>query len=332
MRIETSGQSAGPEEATMTANRQPRIACIGVADWDRLLAVPVYPEAGGFARVRQEVSALGGPTTNTAVALTRLGAQVGLAAAVGDDERGALVQRELERAGVGTAWLAVKPGRTTLATVIVSDEPRERTIFLESGVQLERRDRLDVGGLLGGDLLVVDVPDVALRRFLLDLPAHTVPTCRLLGALNYLADPNLPDAFELALRHDVIVGNDRDVLTVTGTWTLADATMALQSQMRGQTLRAAFITRAAEGSLLVTETERRRIPAFHVDVVDPTGAGDAFVAAVAWGMAQRRPWVEIARFANAVGALACRSLGAQASLPRLAEVEALLAAQPLGID
>jgi sugar/nucleoside kinase (ribokinase family) len=67
------------------------------------------------------------------------------------------------------------------------------------------------------------------------------------------------------------------------------------------------------------------IPAFAVDVVDPTGAGDAFAAGVAWGMAQRWPWVEVGRFANAVGPLACRALGAQASLPSLADVEALLA-------
>jgi ribokinase len=313
----------------VTLQRPPRIACAGVADWDRLIAIEIYPEPGGFVEVTEEISALGGPTTNSAVALARLGAKVGLAAAVGDDERGRLVEQSLTAAGIDTTWLTVKPGQiSTLATVIVSGEPLDRTIFLERGAQLERHDRLDIAGLLGGDVLVLDVPDVSLRRFLLDLPAHTIPTCKILGPLNYLADENLPDAFELALRHDVIVSNERDVLTLTGTWTLADAMTALQSRMRGQTLRAAFVTRAAEGSLLVTETERRRIPAFEIAAVDPTGAGDAFVAGVAWGMAQRWPWGDIARFANAVGALACRSLGAQSSLPSLAEVESLLANQP----
>ena len=60
----------------------------------------------------------------------------------------------------------------------------------------------------------------------------------------------------------------------------------------------------------------------------PPGAGDAFVAGVAWGMAQRWSWPEVGRFANAVGALACCSLGAQASLPSLEEVETLLASSP----
>jgi sugar/nucleoside kinase (ribokinase family) len=317
----------------MTGEKQPRIACIGLSSWDRLIAVPAYPAVGGEADVVEEVSAPGGTTTNTAVALARLGADVRIATAIGDDERGELVRRGLEAEGVDTTWLTVKPGEITdLATVIVSQEPLDRTIFWQQGAQLVRHDRLDIAGLFGGDVLVVDVADTPLRRLLLDLPAHTVPTCRLLGPLTYLANDDLHDAFDLALRHDVIVSNERDLLTVTGTWTLSDAVTALQHRMRGENLRAALITRGSEGCHVVTESERVRVPAFGVEVIDPTGAGDAFVAGVAWGMAKRWPWPEVGRFANAIGALACCSLGAQASLPTLAEVESLLAADPKVLD
>jgi sugar/nucleoside kinase (ribokinase family) len=317
----------------MTLDRPPSIACIGVSDWDRLIAISDYPEAGGFASVLEEVSAPGGPTTNTAVALSRLGARVVLASAVGGDERGKLVRHSLEAAGIDTRWLTVKPAQvTTLATVIVSRNPLDRTIFVETGAQLVRGDQLDVAGLFGGDVLVLDVADVSLRRFLLDLPSHTVPTTRILGPLTYLAHKSLSDAFDLALRHDVVVSNEPDLLDVTGTWTLSDATKALQHRMRGENLRAALITRGAEGCRVVTETTSFNVPAFGVDVVDPTGAGDAFVAGVAWGMAQRWPWPEVGRFANAVGALACCSLGAQASLPSLEDVEALMTSSPAGLD
>src|SRR5918995_4971615 len=221
----------------MTPDRAPSIACIGVSDWDRLISISDYPEAGGFARVLEEVSAPGGPTTNTAVALSRLGARVVLVSAVGDDERGQLMRRSLEAAGIDTRWITVKPEQiTTLATVIVSRNPLDRTIFVETGAQLARGDQLDIAGLFGGDVLVVDVADVSLRRFLLDLPAHTVPTARVLGPLTYLADKDLSDAFDLALRHDTIVCNERDLLEVTGTWTLSDAVTALQSRMRGADL------------------------------------------------------------------------------------------------
>ena len=317
----------------MTLDRPPRIACIGVSDWDRLIAVSDYPEAGGFARVREEISAPGGPTTNTAVALSRLGAQVVLASAIGGDERGQLVLHSLETAGIDTRWITVRPDQvTTLATVIVSSNPLDRTIFVETGAQLVRGDQLDISALFGGDVLVLDVADISLRRFLLDLPAHTVPTTRLLGPLTHLAHKSLTDAFDLALRHDVIVSNEPDLLDVTGTWTLSDATSAVQHRMRGENLRAALITRGAEGCRVVTETKSQNIPTFSVEVVDPTGAGDAFAAGVAWGMAQRWPWPEVGRFANAVGALACCSLGAQASLPSLHDVETLLASSPPSLD
>jgi sugar/nucleoside kinase (ribokinase family) len=317
----------------MTSDRVPSIICIGVSDWDRLIAISDYPEAGGFARVLEEVSAPGGPTTNTAVALSRLGARVVLASAVGADERGQLIRRGLEAVGIDTRWITEKPEQvTTLATVIVSRNPLDRTIFVETGAQLVRGDQLDVAGLFGGDVLVLDVADVSLRRFLLDLPAHTVPTTRLLGPLTYLAHKSLTDAFDLALRHDVIVSNEPDLLDVTGTWTLSDATAAVQHRMRGENLRAALITRGGEGCRVVTEMQSLNIPAFSVEVVDPTGAGDAFVAGVAWGMAQRWPWPEVGRFANAVGALACCALGAQASLPSLQEVETLLASSAAGLD
>jgi sugar/nucleoside kinase (ribokinase family) len=317
----------------VTPDRVPTIACIGVSDWDRLIAITDYPEAGGFAKVLEEVSAPGGPTTNTAVALSRLGARVVLASAVGADERGQLMRRSLEAAGIDTRWITVKPEQfTTLSTVIVSRNPLDRTIFVETGAQLVRGDQLDVAGLFGGDVLVLDVADVSLRRFLLDLPAHTIPTTRLLGPLRYLVEESVTDAFDLALRHDVVVSNEPDLLDVTGTWTLSDATAAIQHRMRGENLRAALITRAGEGCRVVTETKSLNIPAFGVNVIDPTGAGDAFVAGVAWGMAQHWPWPEVGRFANAVGALACCSLGAQASLPSLQEVEKLLASNSVGLD
>ena len=309
--------------------RKPRVACIGLSSWDRLIAVETYPEAGGTADVLQEVSAPGGTTTNTAVALARLGAEVLIATAIGDDDRGALVRQGLEAEGIATRHLTVKTGQVTeLATMIVSGEPRDRTIFWEHGAEPVRHDRFDIPALFGADVLVLDVGDISLRRFLLDLPAHTSPTCRILGPLTYLANNDHVHAFDLALRHDVIVSHERDLLDVTGTWTLSDAVTALQHRMRGETLRAAFVTRAAEGCLVITETERQRVPALGVSVIDPTGAGDAFVGGIAWGMAQRWPWAQIGRFANAVGGLACCSLGAQTSLPTLAEVEALLAANP----
>lgn len=308
------------------AKGQPRIATMGFATWDRMLKVRRYPAAGDQVVVEREVEAAGGTSTNTAVALARFGARAAIVAAIGDDPEGEAIREVLAAEGVDTAWLVVRSGEMTdRATIIVSDEPQDRTILWHQGAELTRGDRLDVASLFEQEVLVLDMADAGLRRWLLDLPAHTQPRARLLGTMSYLANPNLPDAFDLVLRHDAVVGNEQDMLAVTGTWTLSDAEKAVQSRMRGANLRVAIITSGPGGCRIITEDRRLRLPAFSVPVVDPTGAGDAFAAGVAYGMALRWDWERVGRFANAAGGLAIRALGAQTGLPTLAEVERLLA-------
>ncbi len=303
----------------------PRIAVIGIASWDRLVGVERYPGVGEHVSVTAESSAPGGTSANTAVALARLGAVVTIATVVGDDADGQAIRRSLEAENVDTRWIGVRRGqRSDGATVVVSREPPDRTIYWHHGAQLARGDRLDIAGLFDHDAVVLDVVDVPLRRFLLDLPAHTSPRARLIGLLTYLADPAIHDGFDLALRHDVVVGSERDALAVTGTWSVSDATAAFQSRMVGANLRAAVITRGETGCRVVTLSDSWQLPAFAASVVDPAGAGDAFAAGVAWGVALRWDWPHIGRFANALGALAIQGFGAQTSLPSRAEVEALL--------
>jgi len=300
-----------------------------LAGFDRFLAVDRYPAAGEYRTVSADLAAPGGSTANTAVALARLGATARLAAAIGDDEAGDAVRAGLTAAGVDTGWLATRPGaRTNASTIVVSADPPDRTIFWHRGAQLVRGDQLDIAAIFAHDVVVLDIADAPLRRFLTDLPAHTAPRARLLGTLGYLLEAEFHDAFDVALRHDVIVGSERELLAVTGTWTLSDAVSAVRARMPGANLRGCVVTRGAAGCRIVAREGRWQLPAFPIAAVDPTGAGDAFAAAVAIGLAGRWDWPAIGRFANAVGALATRALGAQSALPTCAEVDALLAAHP----
>jgi ribokinase len=304
----------------------PRIAALGLTSWDTLLLTDRQPAPAQQAVVRAEYFAPGGTTTNTCVALARLGARVTCMTAVGDDPERDLVFSALEAEGIDLSWSVTRPGeRTDRATVIVSDDPPDRSIIWHPGAQLRKGDRLDIYALFEHDVVILDFTDPTFWRFLTDLPAHFAPRTRLLGGLNYLADEALPDRLELALRHDCIVGSQYDLAIVTDTATGEEAIAAIQRSMRGANLRAAAVTAGERGSVIVTEDERWDIPAIPIEVQDATGAGDAYLAGIAWGMAHRWPWPETGRFASAVGALATRAVGAQASLPTLAEVEDLLA-------
>lgn len=307
----------------------PRIAALGLTSWDTLLLTDRQPTPALQAVVRGEIEAPGGTTTNSCVALARLGARVTCMTAVGDDPAGRRVLDALAAEGIDTSWSVIRSGEPTdRATVIVSDAPRDRSIIWHPGAQLRKGDRLNIHDLFTHDLCLLDFTDPPFWRFLTDLPAHFAPRTRLLGALNYLADEALPDRMELALRHDAVVGSAADLQVLTGCSDAASALDAIQRAMTGANLRAAAITFGASGSVLLTERERWEIPALPAEVVDATGAGDAYAAGIAWGMAHRWEWPRAGRFASAMGALATRGLGAQASLPTLAEVEALLDAHP----
>jgi ribokinase len=89
-----------------------------------------------------------------------------------------------------------------------------------------------------------------------------------------------------------------------------------------QGVKAVVVTRGREGASLYRPNEPRHDqPAFHVEPVDTTGAGDAFSATLAWAIAQGRALEEGVRLACGAGALATRKVGARASLPNAAEVE-----------
>lgn len=300
-----------------------------MASWDRLLVIETYPQPGEYRTVREELVAPGGTTTNTAVTLSRLGARVSLAAMIGDDAEGRAMREVLAREpGVDLAWLAVRAGeRTDASTIIVSHQPPDRTILWHQGAHLVRRDRLDLMAIFTHDLVLLDVADHDLRRWLTDLPAHIAPRTRLLGTLTYLVDHGRPvaaDAFEVALRFDAVTGNEREARALTGTNDLESATRAVREAMPGSNLRTWVISRGAAGCRICTRDEVWDIPACETEVVDPTGAGDAFAAGIAYGMALRWDWPRTGWLANALGACAIGALGAQAGLPSDVEAAAIL--------
>lgn len=306
-------------------SRTPRVAAIGLASWDRLLVVDRYPAPGGYAIIRDELAGPGGTTSNTAAALGRLGANVKLRALVGDDEAGTAMRAALAKAGVDTEWLTVSPGiPTDGATVIVSGEPPDRTIYWRQGARIARGDRIDIPELFGHDVVVMDVDDPPLRRWLVDLPAHTLPAARLLGTMSYLVEPEFHDRFDILMRHDVVVGNGQELQQITGASSLDEAIASVRARFRGENLRACVVSLGAQGSLAFTVDETWRVPAFDVDTVDTTGAGDAFAGGLAYAMASRWPWADALQFANAVAGLSTTRLGAQSGLPSFDDVHRFL--------
>lgn len=308
-----------------------RVAAIGSASWDRLLVADHYPAAGAYTHVRTISEQPGGTTANIVAALARLGHRTTLAAMVGDDAPGRHIRDDLTARGVDTRYVWERIGEPTdSATIVVSGGAvPERTIFWRRGARLRRGDFLPIEELFAHDLVVVDLDDAGLRRFIVDLPMHVAPRTRLLGPLTYLTELDPEEALDLALRHDYVVGNERELRHIAGTDDLDQAIARFQDEMHLSQCRFAVISRGAQGCLVIDRESVCAVPGYTVDVVDPTGAGDAFAAGVALGILERWDARRLGQVANALGALATRGLGAQATLPDRDELAAFMEATPL---
>jgi ribokinase len=125
---------------------------------------------------------------------------------------------------------------------------------------------------------------------------------------------------ELVEDTDILVCGSGFVQALTGVadfWQAAEAVRRMGPQIVVQ-------TEGEQGSNTATATEQFHTPAFKVDVVDTTGAGDVFHGAYLFGLVQGWDLVRIARFASATAAFKCMHLGGRAGTPRYNEVQEFL--------
>jgi len=312
----------------MSESSQGTVAVIGSSSWDEFFVLDRYPRSGASAIVTARAEAGGGTAANVAVALARLGVRPLLVTTVGDDAWG---QRLVSELSGELLELHLVPPRaqssTDRCTILVSPEP-ERTILWFPGARLRLGDPLPLERVFQCRVVVIDVEDADLRQFLLDLPAHVAPRTRLVGPLTHLAPLPSERARQLALQHDVLIGNEDEVCAITGCTSVDAALEALRGWMPLGTTRLVAISRGRDGCILATMSETVRVPAFEVRAIDPTGAGDAFAAGIIYGLLRRLPLSEVGRLANAMGALATRALGARTALPTRDELETFLNGVP----
>jgi ribokinase len=304
---------------------KPTIGVVGIASWDTVLAVGKLPAPGGFALVDEVLELPGGTSANAAVAAATIGARVELISTVGDDVIGGHLIAAIEAAGVDVSRVRTTPDEATdRTTVITSQDPPNRTIFWRQGAIPRRGDRIDIDRLFTRQLVLLDSVDPLLRRFLIDLPVHTFPNVKILVPLTYVVDFPGEDELDSIVRCDALVGSEHELLALTRCDSLDSGITFLQEWMRVSNLRCAAITLGGRGSVAIDAERRFDIPPVEVDVIDTTGAGDAFAGAFAVGLASRLDLLDALVLANCVAGLSVRRIGAQTALPTLDEVETTL--------
>lgn len=256
----------------------PRVVVVGDLAVDVLVA-PSEPLAPGRDVPARITTTGGGAGANTAAWLAGLGVQVTLVAKVGDDTAGRAAVAELRAAGVQPA-VAVDPELPTAAVVVLLDADGERTML---------SDRAAAARLAPADLPPLDgVDHLHLSGYVLrDAGSRAAGVAALAAAqaagITTSVDPQVTGTLSPSLLRplcgiDLLLPNADELAALTGSPEPDSATALLD------VVGAVVVTRGAAGASWVDRSGVRSVHAPTVDVVDPTGAGDAFDAGLlaAW--------------------------------------------------
>jgi ribokinase len=303
------------------------VAVVGSINVDLTVYACPLPGPGETVVGDRFAMVLGGKGANQALAAVRAGAPTFLIGAVGNDHFGELAQHTLTESGVNTAHVMGADGDTGVAHIRVDTGTAQNDIVIVPGAN----DRLSPDGVeqalrsLGDQVSIVLMqleipvtvvqrvatlcPELGLRLILDPAPARSVPAEVWPGV--YLAKPN---EHEAAMMTGVAV-TDRVSAEQAGRWFLH----------RG--VQIVVVTRGDQGAVVVERGRATEFPAYPVQAVDTTAAGDAFLGALGASLSQGTTLPDALRRALAASALAVTVRGASPSLPTAPAVADFLRAQ-----
>jgi ribokinase len=293
-----------------------RIVVVGSANADLTVTVERRPQSGETVRGSDLAILPGGKGANQAAAAGRLGAEVWFAGCVGTDSNGDLLLTALADAGVDTSAVRRVVTPTGVALIAVSPDGDNSIIVVPGANGDVSVD--DVNSL--GDL----IEDSAMLVLQMELEAPRVEQAVALGrhrgtrVLLNLA-PVAQVSPETLATCDPLVVNEHEAAFLLGG-PPDDVGDASTASLRRLGARSVVITLGAEGAVSDDGVDVFHVSAPKVRAVDTTGAGDAFIGALAWRLSEGDSLAKATDFAVRVGSTAVLTRGAQTSYPSADEV------------
>jgi fructokinase len=278
---------------------------------------------------RMEVHA-GGVTANMLTQVARLGTSTGWLGLIGDDENGRIIQKAFTEDNMDLAGVEVVKGERSALTWIPVNPEGERCIYMFPNVTgklsiLHVRNRFSshIKNAKHFHTEASQLPIAPLKeamrlakeagvRIFLDMDV----TPRFFAQMNLGRQDELCDALKLVDVLKPCKAAAREMTGITDYNRMADQLLNLGPKI-------VAITQGEDGCLIASREKKVQVPAFRVNVVDTTGAGDAFMGGLSYGLLQNWDLERVGIFANACAALCCTKVGARA-MSRLDEVLAFV--------
>jgi sulfofructose kinase len=290
---------------------------VGLNATDTLLLVPRFPAFAGKEPFTEELLSPGGQVASALVTCARLGLRVRYIGTVGDDRRGRIQVDSLREAGIDLQYLQVRTGCANQSAYILIDQATgERTVLWRRPecLRLEPAEIAD-GMIASARLLHIDAHDTpAVERAARMARARGIPVTVDVDTLYHGFDRVLPfvDYLVASSEFPAQWTNERDPFT------------ALEMIQNEYGMKVAGMTLGAHGALARCGGRFFYSPAFVVNCVDTTGAGDVFHGAFCYAVLEGMPIEQALDFCNAMAALNCTALGARGGIRCQADALALI--------
>lgn len=285
------------------------VLVVGSANVDLVVPVERRPAGGETVLGGDTTVSPGGKGANTAVAAARLGADVALLGATGEDAYGAILLDSLRAAGVHTELVRTVARPTGIAYITVTADG-ENAILVSPGANGALEPAAVDGALTGAKIMVVsmEIPLPTVER--------AVAAAAEAGARSLLNLSPVAAVSEQTLAAlDVLLVNEHEAAWLLGSGVEPSKLLDLGP-------RSAVLTLGARGALVITVDGVTEVASPKVEAVDTTGAGDAFAGALAASLADGATLEAAAQKAVRVAAISVTRHGAQPSYPSAAELSA----------
>ena len=298
----------------------PRIAVIGSANTDLTTFTDVFPRPGETLFGKNFEMGFGGKGANQAVAARLCGAEVLMVAKVGGDLFGRATLDNFASFGIDTTHVQlVDDAPTGVAPIFVGPDGQNRIIVVKGA-----NDRLTPADV---DAAAADLADVDAIILQFEIPLATVyHGIRFARAHNIRCivnpAPAVPAELAALTGADLFIPNETEAEQITGLPVHSEAdARACAAALLARGFPRVVITLGARGSLLADATGHTVVPAFAVESIDTSGAGDAFIGSLAVFLAEGLAEQEALSRANLYAALSTTRIGTQKSFARRADFE-----------
>jgi ribokinase len=316
---------AGSAGAAGSAGVAGTVVVVGSINVDQVVTVDRLPLPGETLIGSSMTLSPGGKGANQAVAAARRGARTVMIGAVGDDGRADDALPYLRSSGVDVSGVDTVPGPTGLAIVSVGGDS-ENTIVVVPGAN----GAVGASFVAGHASVLGDAAVVVLQG---EIPVDGIAAAvqHAGGRVVFNLAPVIDVPTDVVKAADPLVVNEHEGRLLLAAWGAAGASAAgavsdeearvddesVVASLRAQGVTSVVMTRGAAGAIVSDASGTVLVASPRVGAVDSSGAGDAFVGALAAGLAAGASLLEAAQDAVRVGAFSVTGVGTQASYPVL---------------